>query len=170
MPAFSKAAGCRAEPYGLSGALRRENMRETGRIAPERGRKMLDRQAVLRTLRSLALPREQFWVCSGAALVLHGVKKLTQDIDLGVTTQLLEKMLCQGHPFRRSVRDGTRIVDVCAGVEALENWGAFSEKLLVAGFQVETLESIRHQKALLGREKDLRDIIAIDRFLQMGKL
>ena len=129
-------------------------------------KKVLDKQAILMKLDELRYPKEQFWVCSGAALVLFGVKKYTCDIDLGVTSELFENLLQQGFSFHYSQQDGTRIMNLGQKIEALENWGLTSDKVLLHGVQVEALASIRKQKEELAREKDLQDISLIDQFLR----
>ena len=67
------------------------------------------------------MPLSEYWVTSGAALVMHGVKETTRDIDLGCTTDLVEHFLKQGCKYRVA-DDNTRIVEVNDQIEILENW------------------------------------------------
>lgn len=113
------------------------------------------------------LPLNQYWITSGAALVIHGVKETTRDIDLGCTTELVENFLKKGCKFR-VVEDKSRIVEVNDNIEILENW--FVEKVeFIDELPVGTLESIKKQKAELGREKDMKDIKLIDEFMKSKK-
>lgn len=110
------------------------------------------------------LPLNQYWITSGAALVIHGVKDTTRDIDLGCTTELVEAFLKKGCKCK-VVEDNSRIVEVNDNIEILENW--FVEKIeFIEGLPVGTLESIKKQKAELGREKDMKDIKLIDEFIK----
>lgn len=105
------------------------------------------------------------WLTSGAALVLYGVKKATRDIDIICTRAMAGRLEAQGVPCRRDGLDNTRIFAVNELVEVLEDW-ATEEVVEVEGLRTASLLSIRAQKAALGREKDLADIVLIDRFLK----
>ncbi len=102
-------------------------------------------------------------ITAGAGLVLHGVKQETHDVDFGCTSGLADLLVEKGYPYRVSSRTARAFFAVGEQVEALENWFAdeIEEKY---GLQVASLESIRRQKADLGREKDLEDIRRIDDF------
>ncbi len=125
----------------------------------------LNREDILRLLRELDFLGEDCWLTSGAALVLHGVKESTRDIDLICTTALADKLEGQGVPFRRDGLDGTRIFAVSGQIEVLENWHT-DEVIELCGVRAASLLSIRRQKEKLGREKDLSDIRLIDEFLE----
>lgn len=126
--------------------------------------KMLRLEDILRLMSGLDFLGEEYWITAGAGLVLHGVKQETHDVDFGCTTGLAGLLMEKGYPFRVSERDGTRIFAIGDQAEALENWfvDEIEEKY---GLRVASLESIRRQKAELGREKDLEDIRRIDDFL-----
>lgn len=126
--------------------------------------KKLGREDILRLMNGLDFLGKEYWITAGAGLVLHGVKQETHDVDFGCTSGLADLLVEKGYPYRVSEQDGTRIFAVGEQVEALENWFAdeIEEKY---GLQVASLESIRRQKADLGREKDLEDIRRIDDFL-----
>lgn len=131
------------------------------------GQAMLGREDILRVLRGTDLLGKGCWVTSGAALVLHGVKGHTRDVDLVCTTQLADRLEREGVPFRRSPLGDTRIFTVGRHVEVLENWHTDQVETL-EGMPVASLGSIRRQKEELGREKDWDDIRLIDAFLQKG--
>ncbi len=126
---------------------------------------MLGREDVLAILRGAGLLEKGCWVTSGAALVLYGVKERTRDVDLVCGSQLADQLEQEGVPFRRSPLGNTRIFAVSGQVEVLEDW--HTERVdMVEGLPVASLESIRQQKAALGREKDWADIRLIDKFLE----
>lgn len=128
------------------------------------GIRMLYKEDIIKILKEMDLPLNQYWITSGAALVIHGVKETTRDIDLGCATELVEDFLKKGCKFR-VVEDKSRIVEVNDNIEILENW--FVEKIeFIEGLPVGTLESIKKQKAELGREKDMKDIKLIDEFMK----
>lgn len=126
---------------------------------------LLNREDVLRIARSLDFMGESCWLTAGAALVLHGVKETTHDVDIVCTTELADRLEAQGVPFRRSQFDNTRIFAYNQDVEVLENW--FTDTIVtIEGLRAASVESIRKQKEAQGREKDLADILLIDRFLK----
>lgn len=125
---------------------------------------MLYKEDIIKILKEMNLTLNQYWITSGAALVIHGVKDTTRDIDLGCTTELVEAFLKKGCKCK-VVEDNSRIVEVNDNIEILENW--FVEKIeFIEGLPVGTLESIKKQKAELGREKDMKDIKLIDEFIK----
>ncbi len=124
---------------------------------------MLYKENIIKILKDMNLPLSEYWITSGAALVIHGVKKGTNDIDLGVTTNLVEHFLNKGCKYK-VVEDNSRIVTVDDTIELLENW--FVDEIeFIHGLPVGSLESIKKQKAGLGREKDIEDIRIIDEYI-----
>lgn len=117
---------------------------------------MLRKEEIKEIIKEMDLPLSEYWVTSGAALVIHGVKEATNDIDLGGTTKLVEYFIKKGCKYR-VVEDNSRIVDVNDKIELLENWFV-DEIVLIDGLPVGSLESIMKQKAELGREKDIKVI------------
>ncbi|WP_425448840.1 hypothetical protein [Dethiothermospora halolimnae] len=123
---------------------------------------MLYKKDIIKILKEVDLPLGEYWLTSGAALVIHGVKEATNDIDLGCTTELIEDFIEEGCKYE-VVEDGSRIVEVNDKIEILENW--FVDKIeFICGLPVGSLESIKKQKSELGREKDIKDIRLIDEF------
>lgn len=134
----------------------------------QRGKNMeavLNREDILRIVKEAELPGKGWWLTSGAALVLYGVKERTRDVDLVCTTDLANQLEKQGVPFRRDGLDGTRIFALSGQIEVLENWHT-DEVIELCGLPIASLRSIRRQKEALGREKDLLDIRLIDAFLE----
>ena len=121
---------------------------------------MLNKEDIIKILKEMDLPLKEYWVTSGSALVIHDVKTTTRDIDLGGTTNLVEHFIQRGCKYRVE-SDNTRIVEVNDQIEILENW--FVEEIVyIDGLPVGSLVSIKKQKAQLGREKDIKDILLID--------
>ncbi len=108
------------------------------------------------------LESDNYWLVAGAALVMHGVKEYTRDIDLGCTIELADKLVVNG--CKHTVgSDGKRIIQLSNNIEVFENWEV--DKIeVIDGIPVGSLESIKKQKIELGREKDLEDIKLIEKF------
>ena len=125
---------------------------------------MLCKNEIIKIVSDMNLPSDKYWITAGAGLVIHGVKEFTNDIDIGVTTDLADYLVCNGYKFNR-VDDGTRIIKINENLEALENW--FVEEIISAdGLPVASLESIKKQKIELGREKDIKDINMIEKYIE----
>ena len=128
---------------------------------------MLHKEDIIKVLRDMNLPLGEYWITSGAGLVIHGVKEATRDIDLGCTTNLVEQYLRKGCKYRVA-DDNSKIVEVSDKIEMLENW--FVDEIeLIDGLPVGSLESIKKQKSELGREKDINDIRLIDEYIKNKK-
>ncbi len=124
------------------------------------GEKVLRKQDIIRSMRALDLPKADYWITSGAGLVMHGVKAETRDIDIGCTTKLCNDLIRQGMPITW-LSDGTKRIKINEIIEAFENWSVdrIDE---IENLPVASLESIKAQKVKLGRDKDRKDIELID--------
>ncbi|MBZ9621454.1 hypothetical protein G9F71_000920 [Clostridium sp. FP2] len=128
---------------------------------------MLYKEDIIKILKAIDLPLSEYWITSGAGLVIHGVKESTNDIDLGCTTNLIEHFLKKGCKYR-IVEDNSRIMEITDTIEILENW--FVDKIeFIDGLPIGSLESIKKQKAELGRKKDISDIRIIDEYIKNRK-
>lgn len=124
---------------------------------------MLDKNQILDKLKNLNFPKSQYCVMTGAALVLHGIKPETADIDIGCTSTLFKELLNKGFEIKHKKPFEAIIIDDC--IEIYENW-APEKTEIVEGIPVADIKSIRKYKEELGRHKDLKDIELIDKFLE----
>lgn len=125
---------------------------------------MLDRAQILRRLDVTGLDRDHYWVLAGAAMVLHGVKAETPDIDLGCDTALADALQAAGYETMIDP-DGSRRIRYGADMELFENWRA-GQVERIENIPVLSLAGIVELKRRLGREKDQRDIALIRDFLK----
>ena len=116
----------------------------------------MDREKLLELLRSLPFDRGEYRVGGGGAMVLHGLRDRTPDLDLGCSETLAERLEAEGIPCRRT-EDGKRAFRYGDSVEIFESWGPDCAVIL-DGFPVVSLDGLLEMKRALGREKDLRDI------------
>lgn len=120
---------------------------------------------ILETLRALNWPADEYWLVAGGAMVLHGLRPETHDLDLGCTTTRADALAAAGVPFRPMEDGSGRWFKVSEDIEVFENW--LTDRVeLVDGVPVISLRGLREMKAVLGREKDLKDIARIDAFLR----
>jgi len=117
---------------------------------------MYDKQSLIQRLQELSFPEKEYWVVAGGAMVLHGFRQQTRDIDLGCSTLLADKLEQQGY-FVSRCDDGTRKILYSEDIEIFENWleGAVE---IISGVPVVCIDGLMQMKKKLGREKDLVDI------------
>lgn len=125
---------------------------------------MFDQFALLRRLQTLPFPKEQYWVVAGGAMVLHGFRPQTQDIDLGCSTRLADELERQGYAASRG-EDGARRIRYADDIELFENWieGAVE---IISGVPVVCADGLIQMKRKLGREKDWADIALIEKAIR----
>lgn len=123
----------------------------------------MTKEDLLRRLEELGFDRKEYWVVSGGAMVLYGLREKTHDLDLGCTATLADRLENQGYPITR-LPDGTRKITFAEDVELFENW-IYDTVTEVEGVPVISLEGLIAMKKTLGREKDQRDLMLIENFL-----
>ena len=125
---------------------------------------MFQKHTLLERLKELPFPEAEYWVVAGGAMVLHGFRPETRDIDLGCSTLLADKLQEQGH-LVSYLEDGTRKIAYSEDIEIFENWIEGTVET-VSGVPVVSIDGLIKMKRALGREKDLKDIALIERALQ----
>lgn len=121
---------------------------------------MFDKYSLLQQLQDLPFSEKEYWVVAGGAMVLHGFRPQTRDIDLGCSTLLADKLEQQGHAVSYC-EDGTRKIRYSENVEIFENWIKGTVEI-VDGVPVVCVDGLIQMKKKLGREKDLADIALIE--------
>lgn len=122
---------------------------------------MFDKYSLLERLQELSFSEKEYWVVAGGAIVLHGFRPQTHDIDLGCSTLLADKLEQQGYAVTRC-EDGTRRISYSENVEIFENWIEGTVEI-ISGVPVVCVDGLIQMKKKLGREKDLADIALIEK-------
>ncbi len=123
----------------------------------------MNRDDVFAELKNLSFDTKEYWVTSGAALVIYGIKAETKDIDLGCTSRLADELQHVGY-YTEVLINGTRRIQLSDSVEIFENW-IEDNVVTIDGIPVVSVEGIILMKEKLGRDKDLRDICLIKEWL-----
>ena len=114
---------------------------------------------------SIDLPKEEFCIISGGALVAHGLREQTNDLDIDITQKGLEILkkkfnieLINEEKKQYKVTDEIE----CFLVEKLE-----SDIVYIDNYPCESLISVYKLKKRMNREKDRADILAIEKYLNI---
>lgn len=127
----------------------------------------MTRDEVIQKMKATGFPPEEYWIQAGAAMLLHGLREQTHDIDIGCSPALMETIRAMGCPYEL-LPDGHKKYAVTEDIEASENW-ASGTVTLIDGLPVVSLEDVIRLKESLGREKDFRDIARIRAYLDSKK-
>ncbi len=122
---------------------------------------MFDKYSMLQRLQELPFSKKEYWVVAGGAMVLHGFRPRTHDIDLGCTKLLADKLERQGYAVSYC-EDGTRKILYSENIEIFENWIEGTLEI-ISGVPVVCVDGLIQMKKKLGREKDLADIKLIEK-------
>lgn len=120
---------------------------------------MFQKETIKESVSALPLKPKDYCVITGTALVMHGIKEETKDIDISCTKEAFHTLEAQGFQIKQGAF--ARKVIYSDDVEIFEDWhrGAIT---MIEGVPVASLESVIVMKQQLGREKDLADIVKIE--------
>ena len=129
---------------------------------------MFDKNSLIQRLQEIPFSKSEYWVVAGGAMVLHGFRTQSHDIDLGCSTLLADKLEQQGYVVSRC-EDGTRKILYSENIEIFENWLDGSVEI-ISGIPVVCVDGLIQMKKKLGREKDLEDIAIIEKTQEASSL
>ena len=114
---------------------------------------------IRRRLAELALDTNEYRINAGGALVLHGLREETHDLDIWCTKKLGDALAQRCDV--QVLPDGTRRFVPAPDVEIYENMLP-GETVFLNGIPVASLEDVLALKRQLNREKDRRDIAVLE--------
>ncbi len=133
-----------------------------------------NRGQLIQRLKELNLPKDKYVLIAGGAMVMHGLRKKTNDLDISVDPDLFQKILDGKHKFGaielkppEYIKGGFKknaIIRIANDVE-ISSGG----KSLISRSPVET-DGVRHQslrdiygfKKKLNRPKDQKDLEVLE--------
>ena len=118
---------------------------------------------ILERLRAFPYDPKDYWVITGGAMVLYGLRERTHDVDLGCTAALADKLEAEGF-LHQVMSDGNRWFKLADDLEVFENW-LYDRVVSVEGVPAVSIRGLLEMKLALGREKDLRDAALIRDYL-----
>ena len=123
----------------------------------------MNKQEIIQKIQALDFPGEDYWVVTGSAMVLYGIRNETHDIDLGCSKKLADRLEAEGYLAKR-YPDGTRKFEIPGDIELFENW-LFDRVDTIDGIPVISIQGLIMMKKSLGRAKDMSDLALIREFL-----
>ena len=122
----------------------------------------MDKQEIINKLKDFPYSRDEYWVITGSAMTLYGIREQTHDIDMGCTTAMADQLVADGYSYQLA-ESGNRKFNYGDDIEIFENWKCGSIEN-IEGIPVISLDGLIEMKQELGREKDLKDIALIKAF------
>lgn len=128
-------------------------------------------------VKALNLPEEEFMVCGSAILDVLGIRK-AQDVDLLVSSELFQKLESDDgwkrhSKYKTSLEHPEGISGAKQTLDFMKENYSLDEALPLAtyieGIPFMSLEMLINAKTQLGREKDLKDIKLIKKYLDNNK-
>ncbi|MFA5246879.1 MAG: hypothetical protein WC408_03240 [Candidatus Micrarchaeia archaeon] len=123
-------------------------------------------QLILR-LQELGLPKGKYVLLAGGAMVMHGLREQTNDLDILVALDVFEA-LGSKHGFVEPKGGKPKFVDLGPDVELSGNsdnafpTDSIARAVQIDGICVQPLEDILDFKKKLNRPKDLNDILILE--------
>lgn len=130
----------------------------------------MNKKEMIEILKAEGLDTKDTVVVMGGALLLHGLRNETHDIDINVSQETYKSFLNKGYKTDLNAIGRHRIL-VMNGeneIEIFDDGIAEVEYEEIDGVYVQTLESILNWKRILNREKDQKDIEVITSILNQG--
>lgn len=130
----------------------------------------MNKKEMIQILKAEGLDTKDTVVVMGGALLLHGLRNETHDIDINVSQETYQSLLDRGYKTDLNAIGRHRIL-VMNGeneIEIFDDGIAEVEYEEIDGVYVQTLESILNWKRILNREKDQKDIEVITSILNQG--
>lgn len=118
----------------------------------------MKRREIIELLKSYKFDINEYIVLSGAAMVIHGLKDETNDIDISVTPEYYDYLLSHYDCEFEKINEFNHAVYY---IENVINFGRDyydTERTIIDGISVQTIENIIRLKQYLNREKDKHDL------------
>ncbi|MGN0168197.1 MAG: hypothetical protein ACI4AB_09155 [Acetatifactor sp.] len=128
----------------------------------------MNRADIIQRLKEIKFDAGEYWVITGAAMVLYGIKEVTSDIDLGCSKKMADELEEKGYGVTL-LDDGTRRIQFQDDIEIFENW-LFDKVQMIENIPVVSIDGLVAMKKALGREKDFEDIRRIEVYKEKRKL
>ena len=127
----------------------------------------MDKQEFLEIIDTLKLPKDQYCIIASGVMLMHGLRKQVDDVDLKVSPELFDDLMKKYNMPQSSRYD--YVYELASNIDV--NCVNFDPKAIesVDGYPVESLERQLAWKLANNRPKDQDDIIKIQDYLAMQR-
>lgn len=125
----------------------------------------MNKKELLDLVNTLDLPKEEYSILSGGALLLHGLREQTNDLDIDITEEGLDKL--KENFAVELINESNKQYKVTDSIECFLVDKLDSDINFIDNYPCQSLISIYNFKKKLNREKDQKDILAIERFFNI---
>ena len=124
----------------------------------------MNKQEIISILNDFPYGRHEYWIITGSAMVLYGIREQTHDIDMGCTSKMADQLEADGYSYTLT-ESGNRKFKISEDIEVYENWlmGTISR---VDNVPVISIKGLVDMKQELGRDKDKKDIALIKEYMR----
>lgn len=125
----------------------------------------MDKKEFLKLVDSLNLPKGEFYVLGGGALLVAGLRESTNDLDLCVSKELFE-VLRKKYDLKEEQKNKYGFYPISELVEVVPNKKEDFKLMEVNGYPIEDLRQMLAFKEKRNEEKDKKDVEKIKEFLK----
>ena len=125
----------------------------------------MNKKELLELASTLDIPKEEYCIISGGALVADGLREQTNDLDIDITQKGFD-ILKEKYSLEL-VREDIKQYKVTDKIECFLVDKLESDIVYIDNYPCESLISIYNFKKRINREKDQADIFAIEKVLNM---
>lgn len=128
----------------------------------------MNKEIIISKIRELDFDVNEYWVIAGVALVLHGLRTETADIDIACTKRLFRNLLLQWYNVEKNEL-GYRKISLKKDIEIFEEWNV-DGIIFIDEIPTANLKGPKEMKTKMGREKDIQDLKLIEEAQRRGKI
>ena len=125
----------------------------------------MNKKELLKLASTLDIPKEEYCIISGGALVIHELREQTNDLDIDITQKGFD-ILKEKYSLEL-VREDIKQYKVTDNIECFLVDKLESDIIYIDNYPCESLISIYNFKKRINREKDQADILAIEKYLNV---
>ena len=125
----------------------------------------MNKSEILKCLSAFPYDRNEYWIITGGAMVIYGIREQTSDIDLGCSAKMADVLEANGYLLLKT-DDGKRWFKFNDKIEIFEEWPEDATENS-DGFRIVSLNDLMEMKKKLGRKKDMEDIKSIKAWIKL---
>ncbi len=126
----------------------------------------MNKKELLTKIKELNLPKEEFYILSGASLLIRDLRTNTDDIDLCVTEKGFEILKERFNIHGSITKQENGCYKISDHLECFIDNKLNFDTDIIEGYQIQTLTSILKFKKEMNRKKDLNDIKIIREYIK----